>query len=133
MIDKNMSMEKRSSLFKIGGIDTTFVLFFLALEFGRGSDVLSIDGTMMGITLVMVLVLPYFLLDMQSRPPLSGWLLGRGILASAAFVLGIGLSKTTGTLLPEGISLLPMTFLILTSIISCYIQFYSVLKLRQAN
>ena len=132
MIDKNMSMEKRSSLFKIGGIDTTFVLFFLALEFGRGSDVLSIDGTMMGITLVMVLVLPYFLLDMQSRPPLSGWLLGRGILASAAFVLGIGVSKMTGTL-PEGIGLLPMTFLILTSVVSCYIQFYSVLKLRQAN
>lgn len=127
-----MSMEKRSSLFKIGGIDTTFVLFFLALEFGRGSDVLSIDGTMMGITLVMVLVLPYFLLDMQSRPPLSGWLLGRGILASAAFVLGIGVSKMTGTL-PEGIGLLPMTFLILTSVVSCYIQFYSVLKLRQAN
>ena len=117
-----MSMEKRSSLFKIGGIDTTFVLFFLALEFGRGSDVLSIDGTMMGITLVMVLVLPYFLLDMQSRPPLSGWLLGRGILASAAFVLGIGVSKMTGTL-PEGIGLLPMTFLILTSVVSCYISF----------
>ena len=125
--------KENESLIEIGGIDTTFVLFFLAVEFGRGSDVLSVDGAMMGITLTMVLLLPYFLLDASVRPSLSGWLLGRAVLASAAFVLGIGISKMAGTVLPEGIALLPMTFLILTSIVSCYIQFYCVMKLRQAN
>lgn len=128
-----MNKEKRSSLVEFGGIDTTLVLFFLALEYGRGADVWSIDGAMMGITLVMVLVLPYFLPTVAEKPAFSSWLLGRGILTSAAFVLGIGVSRMAGALLPEGVGFLPMTFLILASIVSCYIQFYSVLKLRQAN
>ena len=128
-----MNKEKRSSLVEFGGIDTSLVLFFLALEFGRGSEVLSIDGVMMGVTLVMVLVLPYFLPSAEATASFSGWLLGRGILASAGFVLGIGLSGITGSMLPPLFGSLPMTFLILASVVSCYIQFYSVIKLRQAN
>ncbi len=128
-----MNKEKRTSLVEFGGLDTTLVLFFLALECGRGSDIFSVDGAMMGITLVMVLVLPYFLPSSAERSSFSGWLLGRGILASAAFVMGIGISRMAGTMLPEAIGFLPMTFLVVASVASCYIQFYSVLKLRQAN
>jgi len=128
-----MNKEKRSSLVEFGGLDTTLVLFFLALEFGRGSAVFSIDSGMMGITLVMVVVLPYFLPSLDRRASFSSWMLGRVILASAAFVAGVGIDRMAGTVLPEGVGFLPMTLLVFASIISCYIQFYSVMKLRQAN
>jgi hypothetical protein len=127
-----MNKENKLSL-EFGGIDTTLVLFFLALEFGRGANVLSIDGALMGITLIMVIVLPYFLPSTLERPLFSSWLLGRGILAAAAFVLGLGIGTMSGTVLPAGVALLPMAFLIIAAIISCYVQFYSVMKLRQAN
>src|SRR5688500_14893317 len=113
-----MNNEKRASLVEFGGLDTTLVLFFLALEYGRGADVFSTDGAMMGITLVVVLALPYFLPSRPERTSCSSWLLGRAILASAAFLLGIGIDRMAGTLLPEAIGFLPMTFLVLASIAS---------------
>ena len=128
-----MNKENRPSLIELGGMDTTLVLFFLALEYGRGAEVLSIEGAVTGITLVMVVVLPYFLPSLADNPSFSSWLLGRALLASTAFVLGLGVGATAGTTLPAGIGSLPMAFLILASICSCFIQFYSVLKLRQAN
>ena len=126
-------MEGRFSGFEIGGIDTTFVLFFLAVEYGRAVDVVSLDGLVMGITMIMVLVLPYFLPSATERPSFAHWMVGRGIVAIVAFLTGVGLSQWTGSLLPEGVRFLPMTFLILASMISCYIQFYSVMKLRLAK
>jgi hypothetical protein len=128
-----MNRENRASLIEFGGMDTTLVLFFLALEYGRGADVLSIEGAVTGITLVMVIVLPFFLPSLSDKPSFSSWLLGRTVLASAAFVLGLGVGAMSGTTLPDGVGSLPMTFLILASVFSCFIQFYSVLKLRQAN
>jgi hypothetical protein len=125
--------EGRSSGIEIGGIDTTFVLFFLALEYGRAVNVLSIDGMVMGVTIIMILVLPYFLPSLIRRPTFANWIIGRAVIAGSAILLGVGLGEWTGTLLPAGVRFLPMTFLILASMISCYIQFYSVLKLRLAK
>lgn len=126
-------MESRSSGFEIGGVDTTFVLFFLALEYGRALNVFSLDGVVMAVTIMMLLVLPYFLPSLTERPSFARWMVGRGIVTIAAFVMGAGLSRWAGNLLPESVRFLPMTFLILASMVSCYIQFYSVLKLRLAK
>ncbi len=125
--------DSRFSGFELGGIDTTFVLFFLALEYGRAVNVFSFDGLIMGVTVLMVLVLPYFLPSLTERPLFANWLIGRGFVAVAAVVLGFGISQWTGTMLPEGVRFVPMTLLILASMISCYIQFYSVMKLRLAK
>ena len=114
-------------------IDTTFVLFFLALEYGRGVQLGSIDSLIMGITLLMVLILPYFLATRVDMPSFSNWLAGRSIIALFGAVLGVAFGKSVGVVLPESLRFMPLTFLILASMISCYIQFYSLLKLRLAK
>ena len=115
------------------GIDTTFVLFFLALEYGRGVRPASVDGLFMGTTLVMVLVLPYFLPSRFEKPSFSNWLAGRCAIALFGAVLGVVLSRSIGALLPESLRFMPLTLLIVASMVSCYIQFYSLLKLRLAK
>jgi hypothetical protein len=41
--------------------------------------------------------------------------------------------QALGTVLPETLSSLPMTLLIVTAMISCYAQFYSFFKFRLAK
>ncbi|CAN5512262.1 hypothetical protein BH10ACI3_BH10ACI3_03130 [soil metagenome] len=115
------------------GIDTTFVLFFLALEYGRGVQPFSIDGLLMGTTMMMVLALPYFLPSRYEKPSFSNWLLGRGAIALVGMILGVAFKQSLGVVLPAGLRFLPMTFLILASMVSCYVQFYGLLKLRLAK
>ncbi len=113
--------------------DTAFVLFFLALEFGRAVQAVSIDGLLMGITMLMVFVLPYFLPSNSERPTFSNWLLARGAIALTGMVLGVAFKQSLGVVLPESLRFVPMTFLILASMVSCYIQFYGLMKLRLAK
>lgn len=123
-------MERRSLRFEISGLDTAAVLFFLAMEFGRAVELLSIEGLFMGITMFMVLVLPFFLPSGIESESLTSWIVGRSIVAAAGVSLGLGISRSAGTFLPEIVAFLPMTLLILASMLSCYIQFYGVMKLR---
>jgi len=118
------------SLGTLSGIDTTFVLFFLALEYGRAVQMLSIDGILMGITILMVLVLPYFLPSNQLRPAFSAWVAGRVLITLFGISLGFAFDQSLGVVLPESLRYMPMTFLILASMVSCYVQFYGLLKLR---
>ncbi len=114
-------------------LDTTFVLFFLALEFGRSVELLSIEGIVMAFTMLMVLVLPYALPSESERPSFSNWLLGRGSIALLGVLLGVAFKQSLGVVLPDSLRSMPMTFLILASMISCYIQFYGLMKLRLAK
>lgn len=115
------------------GIDTTFVLFFLALEYGRAVQMFSIDGLLMGITILMVLTLPYFLPSRYEKPLFASWMMGRGAVALFGILLGFAFKQSLGVVLPESIRFMPMTFLILASMVSCYIQFYGLMKLRLAK
>jgi len=127
---------KRTSDFGLSGtfvIDTTFVLFFLALEYGRSATMLAFDATLMAITMLMVLVLPYFLASNIEKPPFSNWMIGRSAVALAGIVTGIAFKQSLGVVVPESIRFMPMTLLIVASMISCYIQFYGLLKLRLAK
>ena len=114
-------------------IDTTFVLFFLALEFGRTPGVFSLDGFLMAVTMLMVLVLPYFIASAAEKPIFSTWLIGRGFIAAFGVALGLAFKQSIGVVLPESLRFIPLTMLILTSMISCYIQFYGLTKLRLAK
>ena len=109
------------------------VLFFLALEYGRGVQAYSMDGLLMGITMAMICVLPFFLPSTVERPTFSNWILARGGFALMGMVFGVALNQSAGTILPESMRFLPMTFLILASMASCYIQFYGLMKLRLAK
>jgi len=113
-------------------IDTSFVLFFLAVEFGRTFFSLSLDNIFLFITLLTVAVLPYFLLP-NEKPNFGSWLLGRSLIAGLAILLGILFKQSLGVALPETFQFLPMTLLIITAMLSCYIQFYGFLKLRLAK
>ena len=112
--------------------DTSFVLFFLAVEFGRTFFSLSLDDIFMFFTLLTVAVLPYFLLS-NEKPNFANWLLGRSLIAGFAILLGAIFKQSLGVVLPETFRFLPMTLLIVTAMLCCYIQFYSFFKLRLAK
>jgi len=113
-------------------IDTSFVLFFLAFEFGRTFFSLSLDNVFLFITLLMIAVLPYFILS-SDKPHFGKWLLGRSLIISLAIMLGVIFKQSLGVALPEMFRFLPMTLLIVTAMLSCYIQFYGFLRLRLAK
>lgn len=115
------------------GIDTILVLFFLALEYGRAVQFLSIDAVLMLTTMGMVLVLPYFLPSKSARPALGSWLKLRTSVAVVGLALGVLYSRSVGIVMPGSLKFVPMTFLILTSMVSCYVQFYGLLRLRLAK
>ncbi|MBK7934320.1 MAG: hypothetical protein IPK01_12700 [Acidobacteria bacterium] len=118
----------RDNKINFGGsfaIDTTFVLFFLTLELGRSASVFGFDTLLLSITTMMMLVLPYFLPSGAEPPAFAPWLAFRGLIAA----VGVGL----GVMLPLSLGFMPMTFLIIAAMISCYVQFYSLFKLRLAK
>ena len=110
--------------------DTAFVLFFLALEYGRSVRMFTVDGVLMAITMMMVLILPYFLPSSNVKPAFTYWVIGRGAIAILGVVLGIVFTQSLGVVVPESMRYMPMTFLVVASMISCYIQFYGLLRLR---
>lgn len=112
--------------------ETTFVLFFLAVEFGQSFSGLTLDGVFLALTLLMIIVLPYFL-PSDEKPSFKNWLLGRSFITIFAVSLGLMFKQSVGVALPETFRFLPMTLLIVTAMLSCYIQFYGFLKLRLAK
>ena len=123
----------RFGFYEMAGIDTAFVLLFLAMEYGRVARMLSLDAVLMAVTMVMLIVLPYFLPSRYEKPLFGDWLIGRSALALCGVVLGVGFKQSLGVGLSESIRFMPMTFLILASMASCYIQFYGLMKLRPAK
>jgi len=108
------------------GIDTSVVLFFLAMEVGHSAGFASIETLLMGVTMLMLLVLPYFLPSAEvGEASFAKWLVFRG------FMMVFGL--VCGLVLPESMRYLPMNLLILAGISSCFVQFYGLMRLRLAN
>ena len=128
---KNNTQAK--TFFAIPGIDTAIVLFFLAFEYARSIRVFSADGILMSITMAMVLTLPYFLPSNWSSVSFGSWMIGRSLLMLAGLVVGAAFGLSVGTVLTSSLKFMPMTFLILAGMISCYIQFYSLMRLRPAK
>lgn len=120
------------SVNKTYSIDTTFVLFFLAIEFGQMFGGFYIDNLFLAFTLLMFIVLPYFL-PSEEKPGFANWILGRSLIAGFAVALGWMFKQTLGVILPETFRFLPMTLLIVIAMVSCYIQFYGFLKLREVK
>jgi hypothetical protein len=122
---------RTSTVDKGFAIDTTFVLFFLAVEFGQIIGNFALDTVFFAATLLMLLVLPYFL-PADDKPSFGNWVLGRTLIAAFAVSVGVLFNQSL-SVLPETFRFLPMTLLIVTAMLSCYIQFYGLLKLRLAK
>ncbi|MDQ3180649.1 MAG: hypothetical protein M3Q33_09025 [Acidobacteriota bacterium] len=125
-------VQTKISVNKGFAVETTFVLFFLAVEFGRSLGSFTIDSVFLAVTLLMVIVLPYFL-SPDEKPGFESWLLGRSFISIFAVLLGLMFKQSLGVILPETFRFLPMTLLIVTAMFCCYIQFYGFLKLRLAK
>ena len=117
----------------MAGIDTAFVLFFLALEYGRAVRLFTLDGTLMAITMVMVLVLPYFLPSTAEGLSFGRWIVYRTSVLVLGLVCGALFTVSLGVIIPPTLKYLPMTLLVLSGMVSCYVQFYGLLKLRLAK
>jgi hypothetical protein len=91
----------------------------------------ALDTVFFAITLLMLIVLPYFL-STDEKPKFGNWVLGRTLIAAFAVSVGVMFKQSLGVL-PEMFRFLPMTLLIVTAMLSCYIQFYGLLKLRLAK
>jgi len=122
---------RASTADKSFAIDTTFVLFFLAVEFGQMLGNFALDTVFFAAALLTLLVLPYFL-PSEDKPSFGNWVLGRTLIAAFAVSVGV-MFKQSLSVLPEMFRFLPMTLLIVTAMLSCYIQFYGLLKLRLAK
>jgi len=113
--------------------ETTFVLFFLAVEFGQSANWFSFDSLVLGLTLAIFAVLPYLLYSKNEKPDFANWIFGRSLIAAFAILLGAMFKQALSVVLPETFRFLPLTLLIATAMISCYIQFYGFIKLRPAK
>lgn len=113
--------------------DTTFVLFFLAIEFGQSLMSFGLDGVFLAVTLTMLLILPYYLPNAEDRPTLGRWLMGRIFIAAFAIGLGVIFRQSVGVVIPDAFKFLPMTLLIVTAMFSCFFQFYAFTKFRLAK
>lgn len=118
--------EKSDSSF---AVDTTFVLFFLAIEFGRSFSGIAFDSLFLALTLLVVAITPYFLANGE-KIDFKSWIVGRLAITAFAVMLGWIFRQSLGIVFPEMFRFLPMTLLIVTAMLSCYIQFYSFFKLR---
>ncbi len=114
-------------------LDTTFVLFFLALDFGQAWLTFGFDGLLAGVTLVAFCLLPYFLPFAGERPEFGRWAAGRFVIVAFGITLGLMLKQSIGVLLPEWLRFMPMTLLIVSAIFSLYFQLYATLRLRLAR
>jgi len=124
-------IERIATADKNFAIDTTFVLFFLSVEFGQIINKFALDTVFFGITLLMLIVLPFFL-SAEERPKFGNWVLGRILISVFAVLIGVMFKQSLGVL-PEMFRFLPMTLLIVTAMLSCYIQLYGLLKIRLAK
>jgi hypothetical protein len=114
-------------------MDTTFVLFFLAMDIGGSIGFLCPDGLISTLTLGMFVVLPYFLPFAGEKPDFWGWLVGRLLISAVGVLAGSALMASTGTILPEAFRHLPMTLLITSGIFCTYSQIYGIIKVRLAR
>ena len=122
--------DERSRTFTL---DTTFVLFFLAMEMAQTSFDLDMVSALSSATLIAFLVLPYFLPLMGENVGFVRWMTARILVAGMGVIFGLVLSQATGTLLPDTFRFVPMSLLIVATIICCNIRIYGILRDRLAR
>jgi hypothetical protein len=114
-------------------LDTTFVLFFLAMDLGLLGLNVGFATVLQLMTLIAFLVLPYFLPFTGDEQGFSRWLVGRIVVGAVGLTFGLMLGQAIGTVLPDAFRFVPMTLLIVAAIICCNVQIYGILKHRLAR
>lgn len=111
-------------------VDTTFVLFFLALELGLSFGTFGFDDFLSIDTLAAFVSVPYLLPGEGEKPDFRNWAMGRSLIALFGLALGVVFKQTLGVVLPVGFAYLPMMLLIVSATASCYLQLFSMMRFR---
>ena len=130
LVSEKASASETASQFTL---DTTFVLFFLAMDLGQISLTMSLATILQMVTLAVFLVVPYFLPFTGDQQGFSKWLIGRIVVGAVGITFGLMLGQAIGTVLPDAFRFVPMTLLIVAAIICCNVQIYGILKHRLAR
>ena len=131
--DSTLAVSRSEERTRSFTLDTTFVLFFLAMDLGQTSVGMNLESAISGITLAAFWVMPYFLFSEGERVGFARWMIGRGMVAVTGAMFGLVLGQAEGTLLPDTFRYVPMSLLIVAAIICCNIQIYAILKNRLAS
>jgi len=113
-------------------VDTTFVLFFLAVDTGHRFT-LGVESILPGLTLLMFLVLPYYLPYDGEKPRLEKWLMSRTAITMLGIVLGVAFNLALGAVLPDVFRFVPLTLLIFAGALSGIVQLNRVFEFRLAK
>ena len=114
-------------------LDTTLVLFFLAMDLGLVGLNVGFATALQVMTVLGFLILPYFLPFTDDQHGFSRWLIGRIVVGAIGLTFGLMLGQAVGTVLPDAFRFVPMTLLIVAAIICCNVQIYGILKNRLAR
>ncbi len=114
-------------------VDTTFVLFFLAVEMGSTLGRLDFGTALSAVTLMAFVAVPYLLPSETEKPSFLPWVAGRAAVAALALLLGVAFSFAVGTALPESFRFLPMSLLIVAAAVSSIVQAYVIIRNRLAR
>lgn len=105
--------------------DTSFVLFFLSMDIAS-KGLLSLEGLLMTPALIAVLLVPYLLVA-GSDVSFGHWAAGRSVIAGFGLAIGLAFGAAVGTILPDALSPLPFTFLIMACMATVFLSFASLL------
>ncbi len=130
LVSANEATNEATSQFTL---DTTFVLFFLAMDLGLVNLTTSVASLLQLATLIVFLVVPYFFPFTGDQKGFSRWLTGRIVVAAVGITFGLMLGQAIGTVLPDTFRYVPMTLLIVAAVICCNVQIYGILKHRLAR
>jgi hypothetical protein len=116
------------------GVDTLFVLFLLAVELGRARPEIGLDSMLLFVTMLMVGTMPYFLPLNVKKPAFLTWAALRIPVAAAGVIAGSALQNgAAGGPFSESLKYIPMSMLLIASMVSCTMQFYGLMRLRLAK
>ncbi|MCO6509400.1 MAG: hypothetical protein J5I65_01280 [Aridibacter famidurans] len=125
---QNTHLESTVSADTFVEFDTSFVLFFLAMEIGH-KGLLSFEGLLMAPALAAVLVGPYLLLK-GGDVSFAHWSAGRAVITVLGLALGSAFAYAVGTLLPGSFEFLPFTLLIMACMATAFLSFGALLGFR---
>ncbi len=114
-------------------VDTSIVLFFLAMELAASAGGNGLDLGLSLLAIAAFAVLPYFLPGSHESMPFLHWLFGRTAIAFLGGLTGLGFAYAVAPAAAPAYASLPMTLLIFAAFVSCLVQLYVMMKASLAR
>ncbi len=114
-------------------VDTSIVLFFLAMELAASAGGNGLDLGLSLLAIAAFAVLPYFLPGRHEAMPFMHWLGGRTAITFLGGGTGNGLAHAGAPGAAPAYTKPPMTLLIFAAFVSCLVQLYVMMKVSLAR